>query len=76
LREECCAEADEIEPEGVKELEDQLPLFRGYFNQMTFADGNSQLGSGKHSITTLPRRNIPMTGVNLEEPEVTQPNQD
>jgi hypothetical protein len=26
------------------------------------ADGNSQLLSGKHSITTPPRRNIPMTG--------------
>jgi hypothetical protein len=29
---------------------------------MKFADGNSQLGSGKHSITMPPRRNIPMTG--------------
>ncbi len=29
---------------------------------MKFADGNSQLGSGKHSITMPPRRNVPMTG--------------
>jgi hypothetical protein len=29
---------------------------------MKFADGNSQLGSGNHSITTPSRRNIPMTG--------------
>jgi hypothetical protein len=29
---------------------------------MKFADGNSQLVSGKHSITTPPRGNIPMTG--------------
>ena len=27
LWEECCAEADEIEPEGVKELENQLLIF-------------------------------------------------
>ncbi len=27
LWEECCAEADEIRPEGVKELEDQLLSF-------------------------------------------------
>ena len=27
LWEECCAEADEIGPEGVKELENQLLLF-------------------------------------------------
>ncbi len=29
---------------------------------MKFADGNSQLVSSEHSITTPPRRNIPMTG--------------
>jgi hypothetical protein len=29
---------------------------------MKFADGNSQLGSGEHSITMPPRRYIPMTG--------------
>jgi hypothetical protein len=29
---------------------------------MKFADGNSQLGSGEHSINMPPRRNIPMTG--------------
>jgi hypothetical protein len=29
---------------------------------MKFADGNSQLGSGKYSIATPSRRNIPMTG--------------
>jgi hypothetical protein len=29
---------------------------------MKFADGNSQLVSGEHSITMPPRRNIPMTG--------------
>jgi hypothetical protein len=28
----CCAKADEIGPEGVKELENQLLLFRGYCN--------------------------------------------
>jgi hypothetical protein len=28
---------------------------------MKFADGNNQLGTGKNSITTPPRRNIPMT---------------
>jgi hypothetical protein len=29
---------------------------------MKFAYGNRELVSGKHSITTPPRRNIPMTG--------------
>jgi hypothetical protein len=29
---------------------------------MKFADGNSQLVFSEHSITTPPRRNIPMTG--------------
>ena len=29
---------------------------------MKFTDGNSQLGTGEHSTTTTPRRNIPMTG--------------
>jgi hypothetical protein len=29
---------------------------------MKFADGNSQLVSGKRSITMPPRKNIPMTG--------------
>jgi hypothetical protein len=61
LWEECCAEADEIEPESVKELEDRLLSFQGYCNQMKFADGNYQLGTGANSITTPPRRNIPMT---------------
>jgi hypothetical protein len=28
---------------------------------MKLADGNNQLGTGKNSMTTLPRRNIPMT---------------
>jgi hypothetical protein len=28
---------------------------------MNFADGNNQLGTGNNSITTPPRRNIPMT---------------
>jgi hypothetical protein len=28
---------------------------------MKFADGNNQLGTGKNSITTPPRRIIPMT---------------
>jgi hypothetical protein len=62
LWEECCAEADEIGPEGVKELEDRLLSFQGYCNQMKFADGNNQLGTSKHTITMPPRRNIPMTG--------------
>ncbi len=61
LQEECCAEADEIGPEGVKELEIWLRSFWGYCNQMKFADGNNQRGTGKNSITTPPRRNIPMT---------------
>ncbi len=61
LWEECCAEADEIGPEGLKELENQLLLFRGYCNQMNVADGNNQLGRDKNSMTTPPRRNIPMT---------------
>jgi hypothetical protein len=59
LWEECCAEADEIGPEGVK---DRLVSFQGYCNWMKFADGNSELVSGKHSSTMPPRRNIPMTG--------------
>jgi hypothetical protein len=34
---------------------------------MKFADGNSQLGTGEHSTTTPPRRNIPVTGAkNME----------
>jgi hypothetical protein len=33
---------------------------------MKFADGNSQLGTGKKSTTTPPRRNIPMTGATYE----------
>jgi hypothetical protein len=61
LCEEYCAEADEIGPEGVKKLENQLLLFRGYCNWMNLADDNNQLGRGKNSITTPPRRNIPMT---------------
>ncbi len=61
LWEECCAEADEIGPEGVKELENQLIIFWGYCNQMNFADGNDQLGTAKKLMTTPPRRNIPMT---------------
>jgi hypothetical protein len=28
---------------------------------MKFADGNNQLGTGEKLMTTLPRRNIPMT---------------
>ena len=28
---------------------------------MNVADGNNQLGRGKNSMTTPPRRNIPMT---------------
>jgi hypothetical protein len=65
LWEECCAEADEIGPEGVKELEDRLVSFQGYCNRMKFADGNSQLVFGEYSIT--PRRNIPMTGAKYGE---------
>jgi hypothetical protein len=61
LWEECCAEADDIGPEGVKELENQLLLFQGYCHQMNVADGNNQLRQGKNSMTTPPRRNIPMT---------------
>jgi hypothetical protein len=61
LWKECCAEADEIGPKGVKELENQLLLFWGYCNRMNIADGNNQLGRGKNSMTTPPRRNIPMT---------------
>ncbi len=62
LWEECYAEADEIGPEVVKELEDRLLSFQGYYSQMKFADGNSQLGTGEHSTTTPPRRNSSMTG--------------
>jgi hypothetical protein len=47
LWEECCAKADEIGPEGVKELENQLTLFQGYCNRMNGADGNNHLGTGK-----------------------------
>jgi hypothetical protein len=61
LWEECCAEADEIGPEGVKELEYQLQLFQGYCNWMNGAYGNNHLGTSKNSMTTPPRRNIPMT---------------
>jgi hypothetical protein len=61
LWEECCAEADEIGPEGVTELEDRLLSFWGYCNQMKVDEGNNQLGSGENSITTPLRRNIPMT---------------
>jgi hypothetical protein len=60
LWEECCTEADEIGLDGVKELENQLLLFKGYCNQMNVADGNNQIGTGKNSMTTPPR-NIPMT---------------
>jgi hypothetical protein len=35
---------------------------------MKFADGNNQLGTGKHSITTPPKRNIPLTGAKYGEP--------
>ncbi len=59
--EECCAEADEIGPEGVKELENQLLLFQRYCNRMNLADGNNQLGRGENLMTASPRRNIPMT---------------
>jgi hypothetical protein len=62
LWEECCAEADDIGPDGVKELEERLLLFGGYCNQIKSSAGINQLGSGKHSIMTPPRRNIPMTG--------------
>jgi hypothetical protein len=62
LWEKCCAEVDDIGPDGVKELEEILLSFRGYCNQIKSSAGSSQLGSGKHSITTPPRRNIPMTG--------------
>jgi hypothetical protein len=61
LWEECCAKVDDKGPEGVKELENQLLLFRGYCNRMNGADGNNQLGTGDNSMTTPPRRNIPMT---------------
>jgi hypothetical protein len=56
LWEKCCAEADEIGPEGVKELENQLLLFQGYRNWTNNADGNNQLGTGKNSMTIPPRR--------------------
>jgi hypothetical protein len=62
LWEECCAEVDDIGPDGVKELEERLLSFRGYCNQIKSSAGSNQLGSGKHSITTPPRRNIPLTG--------------
>jgi hypothetical protein len=61
LWEECCAEADEIGPEGVKELEDRLLSFWGYCNQMKVDEGNNQLGTGENSIITPLRRNFPMT---------------
>jgi hypothetical protein len=61
LREECCAEADEIGPECVKELGVRLLSFWGYCNQMKVDEGNTQLGTGKNSINTPLRRNIPMT---------------
>jgi hypothetical protein len=63
LWEECYAKADEIGPEGVKELENQLLLFQGHCNWMNGAgaDGHNHLGAGKNSMTTPPRRNIPMT---------------
>ncbi len=62
LWEECCAEADDIGPDGVKELGERLLSFRGYCNQIKSSAGSNQLGYGKHSITTSPRRNIHMTG--------------
>jgi hypothetical protein len=49
LWEECCAEADEIGPEGVKKLENQLLLFQGYCSRMNSADGNNHLETGKNS---------------------------
>jgi hypothetical protein len=61
LWEEWCADADEIGPEGVKELEDWLLSFRGYCNQIKVDEGNNQLGTGENSITTSLRRIIPMT---------------
>jgi hypothetical protein len=60
------AETDEIGPEGVKELEDQLLSFQGYCNQMKFADGNNQLRTGEYSFTTPPRRNIPLILIKCE----------
>ena len=54
--------SDEIGPDGVKVLEERLLSFRGYCNQIKSSAGSNQLGSGKHSIATPPRRNIPMTG--------------
>jgi hypothetical protein len=63
LWEACCAEAVEIGPEGEKELENQLLLFWGYCNWMNCADGNYHLGTGKKSMTSLPRRNIPITQI-------------
>ncbi len=64
LWEECCAEVDDIGPDGVsvKELEEILLSFRGYCNQIKSSAGSNQLVSGKHLITMPPRRNIPMTG--------------
>jgi hypothetical protein len=59
LWEKCCAEVDEIAPEGDKELDDRLLSFQGFLNWMKFAHGNSQLGTGEHSTTTPPRRYIP-----------------
>ncbi len=54
--------ADDIGPDGVKELEERLLSFREYCNQIKSTAGRNQLQSGKQSITMPPRRNIPMTG--------------
>jgi hypothetical protein len=60
--EECCAEVDEIGPDGVKELEERLLSFRGYCSRIKSSVGSNEVGNNKHAFTTPPRRNIPMTG--------------
>jgi len=44
LWEESCAEADNIGPEGVKELERQLLLFRQFCNQKNISTTDQELG--------------------------------
>jgi hypothetical protein len=61
LWEECCAEADEIELYGVKEIEERLLSFRGYCNKIKSSAGSNEVGNNKHAFTTPPRRNISMT---------------
>ncbi len=65
MERECCAEADDIGPDGVKELEERLLSFRGYNNQIKSSAGSNQLGSEKHSIMTpcrRPSRYVPYKG--------------